>query len=212
MRTSMKSSYLFLTLLLTACSTPHILNNKHNNTLEITLSDTKTALKMTAKLLYEKRVNLSNINIYQKVYKMENGAYITYEDINVVSGSYFNGGIHSIVHNVFKPNYHYEFIYSKGNIFFYTLTPQDKTKKREYLIVENINKTKLIFVYGFDENGFYKLIDALKNDLELQIPSNISKKPPREDMSSYVISNWNYSNIVLDNLVSKTGSGPRILR
>jgi hypothetical protein len=207
----MKHIFLPLAILLSGCSTANIVNNEQNNSLEIKTQD-MSIIKSSGSLVYESRVNLSNINIYQRVYKIQNGALITYEDINVASGYIFNKGINPIVQDVFKPLYTYEFIYSKGNLFFYTLTPKDKSKNKEYLIVENLNKRALKFVYGLDKSGFEKIIDALKNDLTLQIPKQSKKNAPAQDLKSYIKSNWNYKNIVLDNLVSKVGNGPRVLK
>ena len=206
-----KLIYLPLVILLNGCTTAHIINNQHNDTLELATKE-KSIIKASGKLLFENRVNLSNINIYQRIYKMDTGAIITYEDVRVASGYIFNKGMNPIVQNVFKPNYTYDFVYSKGNIFFYILSTKDKSMQKEYLIVENLNKRALKFVYGLNKEGFYKLIDALKNDSELQIPVQTQKMVSVENISSYIKSNWNYKNIVLDNLVSKVGSGPRIMK
>ena len=76
-----------LLLFLNACTSPSL--EHQDNQLEI-LMHNKSIVKGVGKQIYEKRVILSNINIYQKVYLMSNNRVLTYEDVKIGTKSIYN--------------------------------------------------------------------------------------------------------------------------
>ena len=209
----MKSIFLLISTLavFTACSTPHIIHNEDTHSLELSLDNFNIADTAGAKLLYKSRVNLSNINIYQFVYQTQSGLVLTYEDIQVSSGYLFTKGMKVIVHNVFT-DYSYDLVYTKGNTYFFKLISK-KDQTLMYLLLEKKSNRSLQMIYGFTTEVFNELIQATK---EKRVSDNTMhiNKPIKllQDKSAYIRSQWNYKNIILDNLISKAGSGRRVKR
>jgi len=192
-----------LCILLSACATPHIEHT--NNTLLISMHN-KSLIKEKGKLLYKNRVNLINLHIDQKVYLMDSGSIITYEDAAVTSGYQYNHGMKRTVGIIF-PRYRYNLFKTKGNLFFFKLTNQQDT---QYMILENMNKKRVKLVYGLDKYTFNNIFHALsKND---KIPKAIehTKQKLVNDKSTYIKSNWSSKNIILDTLIRKSISKKRV--
>jgi len=188
-----------------ACTTPHIQN--YNNILEITLKD-KSIVKGTGKLIYESRVNLINIDIEQKVYLMDNGSILTYEDAPVSTGYVYSYGMKRIVGIIF-PTYNYDLIDTKGNIFFFKLS--NKTDV-QYMILENMNKKRIKFVYGLSQNVFQSIFDSLVNEQKIPKSIKVNTRAVEENKTLYIKSKWNSKNIILDTIITKAGgmSNPRM--
>jgi len=186
-----------------ACTTPHIHNNK--NILEITMKD-KSVVKGIGELIYQNRVNLVNIDIEQKVYLMNNGSILTYEDAPVSTGYVYSYGMKRTVGIIF-PQYNYDLIDTKGNIFFFKLSNQNEI---EYMILENMNKKRIKFVYGLSEKIFQSIFDTLVN--RKKMPDNITSKNQKviKDESLYIKSKWNSKNIILDTIIKKVGGRPNL--
>ena len=186
-----------------ACTTPHIHNNK--NILEITMKD-KSVVKGIGELIYQNRVNLVNIDIEQKVYLMNNGSILTYEDAPVSTGYVYSYGMKRTVGIIF-PQYNYDLIDTKGNIFFFKLSNQNET---EYMILENMNKKRIKFVYGLSEKIFQSIFDTLVN--RKKMPDNITSKNQKviKDKTLYIKSKWNSKNIILDTIIKKVGGRPNL--
>ena len=190
-------------MFLSACTTANIVHNTQESTLSLQMDDV-TITKAYGKLLYQNRVNLSNINVYQSVYATSQGI-MTYEDVQVSSGYKFSKGINVIIHNVFK-SYSYKQVDNIGNTFFFELKSKNN-KANLYLIVENKNKKALNLVYGMNKETFLKLIKAVNEKQPVKKTSKSITEPVANDKSTYIKSEWNYNNIILDNLISKVGSG-----
>ena len=189
-----------------ACTTPHIQNN--NNILEITMKD-KSIVKGSGKILYENRVNLLNINVLQKVYRMDNGSILTYEDAPVSTAYVYSYGMKRTVGIVF-PQYSNNLIDIQGNIFFFKLTNEKSTL---YMILENINKKRIKFVYGLDQNLFQSIYSSLATGSKvLKNNKSDDSENIQEDKTIYIKSRWNNKNIILDGIITKTGgmSNPRM--
>ena len=207
----MKSTFLLISTLavFTACSTPHIIHNEDTHSLELSLNNSSIASTTDAKLLYKSRVNLSNINIYQFVYETQSGLVLTYEDVQVSSGYLFTKGMKVVVHNVFI-DYSYDLMYTKGNTYFFKLISK-KDQTVIYMLIEKKSNRSLQIVYGFTPDLFEELIEASKNNKTLNNTILIKKSTkPLQDTNFYIKSEWNYKNIILDNLISKAGSGRRV--
>jgi len=207
----MKSTFLLISTLavFTACSTPHIIHNEDTHSLELSLNNSSIASTTDAKLLYKSRVNLSNINIYQFVYETQSGLVLTYEDVQVSSGYLFTKGMKVVVHNVFI-DHSYDLMYTKGNTYFFKLISK-KDQTVIYMLIEKKSNRSLQIVYGFTPDLFEELIEASKNDKTLNNTILIKKSTkPLQDTSLYIKSEWNYKNIILDNLISKAGSSRRV--
>jgi len=207
----MKLTFLLISALVvfTACSTPHIIHNENAYSLELSLNNSIIATTADAKLLYKSRVNLSNINIYQFVYKIQSGLVLTYEDVQVGSGYLFTKGVKVIIHNIFT-DHNYDLVYIKGNTYFFKLISK-KNQKVIYLLIEKKSNRSFQIVYGFTADIFKELIEASKNNRTIN-NTILSKKPTKllQDTSLYIRSQWNYKNIILDNLISKAGNSRRV--
>ena len=190
-----------LTVLVGACASPSI-QQVDDYTLQIQLDDTRT-IKGYGKILYKSRVNLSNINIYQYVYMMEDGLILTYEDAQVGTSYKLSYGVKRMVDIIF-PNYNISSIESKGNFYFISLKNYNETI---YLILENINKKRYKLVYGFDKNTFNNLFNTIVNDKDIVIKSKAKHKSNdiTVDPKNYIQSGWNQRNITLDVILTKTG-------
>jgi len=200
----MRKKILITTLLLTffGCSSPSI-KREGNETLRIEI-DSKTVVEASGEIIYKSRVNLSNINIYQYVYKMKSGRYLTYEDASVATGYKFYYGINRTIDIIF-PKYQTEILNSNGNLYFVKLTNTDNSAV--YLILENINKKRLKFLYGFDKNELQSIYNSLHLQSKVEsINSKVTDKKNDSAPEDFIISNWSYKNIILDGLLMKYGS------
>lgn len=192
-----------LCILLSACTIPHI--EHKNNTLLISMHN-KNLIKATGKLIFEHRVNLINLYIDQKVYLMESGSVITYEDATVTSGYQYNHGMKRTVGIIFF-NYSYDLLDTKGNLFFFKLTNREDT---QYMILENMNKKRVKMVYGLDEYTFNNIFHALSKNEKIPKSLEQTKQKLVHDKSTYIKSNWSNKNIILDTLITKPMSKKRV--
>jgi len=193
-----------LIILVSACSTPHIQNS--NNTLKITIKD-KTLIHGEGKLLYKKKINLLHINIQQKVYLMKDGSVLTYEDASLSTTYMYRYGMKRTIGIIF-PQYNYDLIDTKGNIFFFKLSNKSDN---EYVILENINNKRVKFIYGFNQNLFQSIFESLmheKNTTQTKREETNSQEI-QEDKSFYIKSSWSHQNIILDTLMTKSMKGLR---
>jgi len=192
-----------LCILLSACSTPHI--EHKNNTLLISVHN-KSLIEGQGKLLYENRVNLSNLYIDQKVYLMCNGSVVTYEDASASLGYQYNYGMKRTVGIIF-PHYRYDLLDTKGNIFFFKLVNKQET---QYMILENMNKKRIKMVYGLDKYTFDTIFNAFVRDAKIANEVEKTKQKLADDKSSYIKSSWSNKNIILDTIISKSKSIKRV--
>jgi len=202
-----KSIILSLAILFSACATPHI-EHTQDNILQITMND-KLIIKGEGNPLYNKSVQLLNLNVQQTVFHMDNKQVLVYEDATAEVGYRFKYGMNKTLGIVFS-NYNYELIDIKGNIHFFVLRT---SKDTEYLILENMNKKRIKFIYGLNKNIFNGLLKVL-SDKETTPLCNIISSGSNEilkDKNAYIKSSWNMKSSVLNNFVMKVGSGTRQL-
>ena len=201
MKTINKLLITSLTLLIGACASPSI-HKVDDYTLQIELDDKRT-IKGQGRSIYKSRVNLSNINIYQNVYMMQDGLILTYEDAVIGTGYQFSYGVNRMVDIIF-PDYNTKSLENKGNFYFVELKNYSETI---YLILENINKKRYKLVYGFDKTTFDKLFDTIMNSKEIVIESKLKTRNTKviADPQNYVESGWNQRNIILDGILTKVG-------
>ena len=192
-----------LIAVLSACSMPHIENN--NNTLQITQKD-KSSIKGTGKLMYESRVNLVDIDVQQKVYLMDNGSVLTYEDAPVSTGYVYSYGMRRTIGIIF-PQYSYDLIDTKANIYFFKLYSKTDT---EYLILEHMNKKRIKLVYGLSESVFQSIFDSLVNDKKMPNSIDVTSQKILDDKSLYIKSRWNSKNLILDGIITKMGGRAKL--
>jgi len=203
------------TLLILLCSNgcDSIAIKSTDDRLQIVHND-KVLLQEKGDLVYKQRINLNHINIYQSVYKMKT-TVVVYEDINVASGYRFSKSMKHIVHAVFH-KYNYKFISRSGNSYFFILSYSDKDKNI-YLMVENLNKKTLHFLYSDNKKGFLKILHHLEIDItDISIYQKdiafMDDKDDDESLQKYIVSDWNTKNIILDALVSRVGNGLKGLK
>jgi len=188
----------FMLLFFTSCSNPHL--SYKNDKLAINTKD-QVIIEGNNISVYKNKINLSNINIYQYVLQLNNGAIVTYERISVSSGYVFSYGVNRVIGNVFN-KYDYESVGVQGNIHFFKLVNKKETL---YLVVENMNKKGLKMIYGINENIFNEILDALKNEKSIRIENYTNRKNSIEDYTQYIKSNWNMKNLIIDNIITKIG-------
>ena len=190
-----------LVALFSACSMHHI-NYNDKDKLSIILEN-KTVVKGYGDVVYKNQINLSHIIVSQKVFSMENGRVLTYEEVQTAPQYRFNFGMNKTVGIIFS-EYIYDFLESKGNIHFFTLTNK-KTKEKVYMLLENLNKKSLKLVYGFKEDTFEKLKELLVANKKFENNPKVSTDTLKANKANYIVSSWNVNNIILDNIVSKMG-------
>lgn len=184
-----------------SCSTSNI-QYDDKNSLTIT-TDSQIIVKSRVKKVYENRVNLSNINIYQDVLILDNSTILIYENIRISSGYKFSYGINRIIGIVFS-DYTYDLLSSKGNLQFYKLS---NNKETLYLIAQNLNKKGLKILYSLDKSMFKKVQQTLVNSTTLIETQSKAKSFSSDSNASQCIkSNWSIKNIILDNIIQKVGS------
>ena len=186
----------FILLLLSNCSSPHI-NQKDNTQLNISYKN-RVLVAGAGKKIYENKIILSNINIYQSIYKMVN-QYLVYEYAQASSGYKFTKGIKRSVAIIFDTN-DYDLQYTKGNIYFFTLR-QRKNHDTIYLIVENRNSSALKLVYGLNKTSYEKIKKALQENKVISDTNNTATKQIKN--TDMIKTKWNPKVIILDQLVSK---------
>ena len=192
-----------ITILIGACASPSI--KQANNTLQIQLDD-KSIIQGYGNIIYKGRVNLTNINIYQNVYKMNNGLILTYEDAITDTSYKLSYGVNRMVDIIF-PGFQRQNIQNKGNLYFIELKSTDKIL---YLILENMNKKRYKLVYGFDQNSFKKLFTAISTESEVAIQSQLVPANNKVIINPklYIHSKWNEKNIIMDGILTKVGARP----
>ena len=204
----MKNSIILtLAILFSACATPHI-EHTQDNLLCITMKN-KFVIQGEGKPLLHQKTKLLNLNIEQTVFEMDDKSILTYEDAIADAGYKFKYGMQKTVGIIFS-DYNYELVDIKGNIHFFKLLSQDKV---EYLILENMNKKRIKFIYGLNKNIFNGLLKVL-SDKETTPLCNIISSGSNEilkDKNAYIKSSWNMNSSVLNNLIMKVGSGIRQL-
>ena len=198
----MKTILTSLMVLFSACSTPHIKNI--NDTLQIT-SKEQSLISDTGKVLYESRVNLVNINVLQKVYKMSNGSILTYEDASLSTGYIYSYGMSRTVGLIF-PQYNTELLDTQANMYFFKLSNEKDTL---YMILENMNKKRIKLLYGFTKESFTNISKSIVNNKEINITSAINLNESTS-YDSYVKSRWNSKNIILDTIITKMGGRSKL--
>ena len=184
-----------------ACASPNI-QQVGDYTLQIQLDENRT-IKGYGEIIHKSRVNLTNINIYQDVYQMQDGLILTYEDAVISTGYQFSYGVNRMVDIIF-PDYNTKSLKNKGNFYFIELNNYTETV---YLILENMNKKRYQLVYGFDKKTFDELFDTIVNSKEIVIESKLKTKNTKKiaDPQNYVESGWNQRNIILDVILTKVG-------
>ena len=190
-----------LAILLGACASPKI-HKVDDYTLQIEFDDNK-AITGYGKIIYKSRVNLTNINIYQNVYKLDSGLILTYEDASISTGYQFNYGVNKMVGIIFN-DYNAKIISNKGNFYFIELQNYNETL---YLILDNMNKKRYKLVYGFDKDTFYNIYDQVINDVQALVNSDTTNKKSikTKEPQLYINSSWNQRNIILDVILTKIG-------
>jgi len=203
-------SAIVLLLLFSACNNPQIHYDDKRKIFQIT-RDNDLIAKSRAKKLYEKRLRLAHINIYQTVYVLENGNIVTYEEVYTEPYYIFARSIDMLVYTIFD-DYQSKLLERIGNIYFYTLKKKDKTL---YLLVQNRNKKKLDLLYGTDKDGFENLLHSIKKEDTGVINSSKKKvqyKLPKLNAADYIQSTWSYKNSIFSELVKREGGRARVYK
>jgi len=192
----MKYIYVILIiLLLNSCTTPTI--NQKRNCLSITYNS-KILFQEQGTIIYNKRINLININIYQYIYCIAD-QYIIYEYVKAENSYKFTKGIKRSAGMIFDTN-KYSLDYNKGNLYFFTL---QKNSQSIYLILENINSSALKFLYGFSKNAYLKIMQAVKEDTTSTVQFISSDVISKLNINDNIKTNWNPKLIIIDQIVSK---------
>lgn len=196
-----KSIILSLAMLFSACATPHI-EHTQDNLLQITMND-KLIIKGEGNPLLKNTIRLLNLTIQQRVFLMDDNTVLTYEDATASVGYRYNYGIQKTVSIIF-PQYNYELIDIKGNVYFFTLKTNTNT---EYLILENMNKKRIKMIYGLDKKLFEKLLSALSKEESPSLEKYISLQSTEahKDISLHIKSTWDMKSSILNKLVTKVG-------
>jgi len=80
-------------------------------------------------------------------------------------------------------------------MLFFKLTSKTNT---QYLILENMNKKRLKFIYGLCQNTFKSIFDSIINKQKMINSVQPDKHKVLNDKSIYIRSKWNSKNIILD--------------
>ena len=155
------------------------------------------------KILSSFKIQLSNINTYQTIYKINNH-YLSYEYARASSGYKFTKGVKRSVSIIFDTNA-YDLEYRRGNIYFFIL--HEKSANPIYLIVENVNSSALKLVYGFNKTNYEAIKKALQENKAITNTNGEYKKDTTtftaKNTSNYIQSRWTPKVIIMDQLVSK---------
>jgi len=185
-----------MSMLMGACASSHI------------QLDDKKITQGYGDVIYKSRVNLTNINIYQKVYKMNNGSVLTYEDAIIGTGYKLSYGVNRMVDIIF-PGFHTQKIHNKGNLYFLELKGTDKTL---YLILNNINKKRYKLVYGYNQENFKELFTTVTNEKETVLQVKSAPVHIRNEAiinpELFIYSKWSEKNIIMDTILTKVGARP----
>jgi hypothetical protein len=198
--------------MLNNCTTPTI--NQKNNQISIYYKS-DLLYKEEGKVIYSNTIHLSNINVYQYIYKNKSN-FISYEYVKAENGYKFTKGIKRTVGIIFDTNA-YTLDYTKGNLYFFHL---DLKSGRLYLILENINSSALKLIYGLSKENYLSMINRLKsNDVSIlinskklinsknKVSSNLKDKDTK-DISLLIKTKWTPKVIIMDQVVAKpTGRG-----
>ncbi len=195
-------------LFLNACAMTPQINQVGDTELNISYKGT-TLVSGSGKRVYTNKIQLSNINIYQTIYQINNH-YLSYEYARASSGYKFTKGVKRSVSIIFDTNA-YDLEYRRGNIYFFIL--HEKSTNPIYLIVENVNSSALKLVYGFNKTNYETIKKALQENKAITNTNSAYKKDTiiltAKNTSNYIQSKWTPKVIIMDQLVSKPiGRGP----
>ncbi len=192
-------------LFFTGCSAPHISFNDTIKAFELTRNN-EILLTQDARQVFQGRVSLPHISIYQYIYKLDNADFIIYEQAYTHPYYIFDKNIDVIVSRIF-PDYNVKRSARIGNLYFYTLEPEAHTYIL-YMVVENQNKKLLKIMYSKDKSIFDRLLHKLDKNAQfadLKLDKNISNK----HCHLFIKSKWNYKNILFTDLLKQEGGGMR---
>jgi hypothetical protein len=204
---------IFPFLLFTACTAPQVDYNKKIKAFELTYKHdilfTQDALRV-----FESRVNLSNINIYQYIYKLDNGEFIVYEQAYAHPYYIFDASIDKLISKIF-PHYHSKRSAVVDNLYFYTLK-SSVNNETMYMLVENQNKKLLKIMYAKDK----RMLEAIMQQLDATVKfadqqnssSSICFKGKKEVCRPFIKSEWNHKNTIFVELVKRQGGSARSRR
>ena len=206
----MKVIIYFITLLLlfTGCSAPQINFNDKIKAFELT-RDNEILFTEDAKKVFESRVSLPYINVYQYIYKLDNREFVIYEQAYTDPLYVFNKSIDVLV-NIIFPDYYSKRSATFGSLYFYTLQSQIN-KEIIYLLVENQNKKLLKIIYTKDKRMLEMLMHTLDENSQFT-NLNIGTYKKDKKCHPFIKSKWNYKNILFADLVKRYGNTRRSVK
>ena len=161
-----------------------------------------TVTQSRASKLYENRLRLAHINVYQNVYQLDNNDIVTHEEAYVDSGYSFAKSVNVLIGRIFNTN-NYQDIERFANIYFYMLR---LNSGNIYVIVQNTNKKKLDILYGNKKDLFEKFIKDIKVQQPVKLQGSLNDfKEQNVNAVQYIKSDWNYKNIIFSELIKKQG-------
>lgn len=191
-----------LVVTLSGCITSSSIAQIDNHALQIQF-DTNKTITGHGEIIYKNRVNLTNIYIDQYVYKLDSELILSYEDAVVGTTYQFNYGVNRMLSIIFS-EYNTSVIDNKVNLYFIELKNETEVI---YLILNNINKKRYKFIYGFNKDTFNGIYNSIMNDKEVLVHSAVRHDKDKiiSNPQKYIHSNWNPKNIVLDTILQKVG-------
>jgi len=143
-------AFILFSLFLSGCAGT-ALNYEKN---QIIIENEDISHSFFGKTLDKKQVNLSQINIEQKVFQNDYNEILVYEQARVNTGYKFKSTYHYIFGHIFNANKVTK-VQEKNGLGFYII--RLKNNQKIYLLAKIGSKKSLTLLYGLSEVNFYAL-------------------------------------------------------
>jgi hypothetical protein len=161
--------------------------------------DPKKLIPEGVTALYSYTYNYPNIKIYQSVYPL-NGHLYCVEEIEIMDSYRLNGGIKKAVGFIFATNA-YQFQKQIGNYYFFTVTQSNKEPLR--VVVYNRNSKKIYLFYGFTQQEFKNVEDAVMSADENKLVFSYYNSKMSYNPQRGIVTEWSPKLFIVDNLIGK---------
>ena len=176
-----------------------------DSTKQLRISNDKTHIDVMADALKHQRINMSLLYIDQDILAVDEDHCVVFEDITTRSGYKFNYSYRRSIDLIFNA-YSVDVIKSYGDLTLYKVRLRGEEKEIINLLALTASKRSLKLLYGFSDKALQKLQKKLEENSTQVEYTLISKS---EDTKRCIKTQWSPKLMIMDNLVSKEGTGIR---
>ena len=192
----MKTLLITLILIFSGCTTTYFVNTPER----FSIYHDKIILSKELKTIKKSDQIFSPLLLSIEIKEDPNTqTYFAYEDARVNGGYIFDYSEAMLVHKIFKPSYSKQLLRLNNLTLFYLTTKQ----KSFYMLVNQINKKELQFIYPLSYDHAIKIFTKLDKELLKKIKKHKSFTATSPD--DLPLSSWSPATLIIDTIVKKQG-------